>query len=232
MEGVRFPLGSALGLWSSFKRPCRPPDEGPRGAGPASRPVPALSSGCRAISSRCIVNGLGKKACAPTSVSCTKHVVFQRLLLLLKVLHQGGYIFNMRQIIFDKLFPDGIARGCLPIHPPVEGIAHRFGGHVGGGGGPHQAVRLRVAVGAFRLKLARSVWVVFSWFASAAIAATASALVCLAIWRLGTLGLAGGLGVSAVVWFNVRRRADRHAKHVEDEAYERAHPEEFAPEDE
>ncbi|MCP4246110.1 MAG: inorganic phosphate transporter, partial [bacterium] len=82
------------------------------------------------------------------------------------------------------------------------------------------------------LKLARSVWVVFSWFASAAIAATASGLVCAAVWRLGTIGLAGGLGVSAVVWFRVRRRADRHAKHVEDEAYERAHPEEFAPEEE
>jgi len=82
------------------------------------------------------------------------------------------------------------------------------------------------------LKLARSIWVVFSWFASAAIAATASALVCLLVIRLGTIGIVGGLVADIAVWLYIRRRADIQAGRVAEEAYERAHPEEFAREDE
>ena len=82
------------------------------------------------------------------------------------------------------------------------------------------------------LKLARSVWVVFSWFVSAAIAATASALVCLAVLHLDTWGLVGGLAVNVLVRSYLKRRADVQARRVKEEAYERAHPEEFAPEEE
>ena len=82
------------------------------------------------------------------------------------------------------------------------------------------------------LKLARSIWVVFSWFASAAIASTASAVLCLALVHLGTPGIAGGLVASVAIWVHIKRRADVQAKRVQEEAYERAHPEEFAPEDE
>ena len=82
------------------------------------------------------------------------------------------------------------------------------------------------------LKLARSIWVVFSWFASAVIASTASAVLCLALVHLGTPAIAGGLVASVAIWVHIKRRADVQAKRVQEEAYERAHPEEFAPEDE
>ncbi|HUU83294.1 MAG TPA: inorganic phosphate transporter [Phycisphaerae bacterium] len=82
------------------------------------------------------------------------------------------------------------------------------------------------------LKLARSIWVAFSWFASAAIAATAAALVCLAVVHLGTAGIIIALAANATVRIYLQRRADAQHKRVEDEAYERAHPDEFALEDE
>jgi hypothetical protein len=82
------------------------------------------------------------------------------------------------------------------------------------------------------LKLARSIWVIFSWFASAAIAATASAVVCLAIVHLETLGIVLCLAANLLVRVYLKRRADVQHSRVEEEAYERAHPDEFALEDE
>jgi membrane protein implicated in regulation of membrane protease activity len=74
--------------------------------------------------------------------------------------------------------------------------------------------------------------VIFSWFASAAIAATASAVVCLAIVHLETLGIVLCLAANLLVRVYLKRRADVQHSRVEEEAYERAHPDEFALEDE
>ena len=82
------------------------------------------------------------------------------------------------------------------------------------------------------LKLARSIWVVFSWFASAAIATTAAAVVCLGLVHLKTWGIVVGLAANGLVRFYLKRRADVQEKRVREEAYERAHPEEFAFEEE
>ncbi len=78
------------------------------------------------------------------------------------------------------------------------------------------------------LKLARSIWVVLSWFASAAIASLASGAVCLAILNLKTPGIFLCLAANVAVRIHLKRRADAQQKRVEEEAYERAHADEFA----
>ncbi len=82
------------------------------------------------------------------------------------------------------------------------------------------------------LKLARALWVVASWFLSAIIAAAACFLVTTAVTRLEVLGIVLCLGVNLLVRRTLKQRADRQAKRVKEEAYERAHPEEFALEQE
>ena len=82
------------------------------------------------------------------------------------------------------------------------------------------------------LKLGRSIWVVSSWFASAAIAMTAAAAVCLALIHLKTWGIVVGLAANGLVRFYLKRRADVLQRRVDEEAYERAHPEEFVFEEE
>ncbi len=88
------------------------------------------------------------------------------------------------------------------------------------------------------LKVGRGIWVVTSWFLSAAIAVTATFLVATVIFRLETSFGLGIVGIVGCIAFNflvrriVKRRADDLTTLVEDEAYERAHPEEFALEQE
>lgn len=78
------------------------------------------------------------------------------------------------------------------------------------------------------LKLGRAIWVVTSWGLSAMIAAVSAFLVALAVFRLEVIGMVLCLGLNLIVRRIMKKRADVQAQRVEDEAYERAHPEEFA----
>ncbi len=82
------------------------------------------------------------------------------------------------------------------------------------------------------LKLGRAIWVVTSWFLSAAIAAAATALVARAILHLEAVGIVACILINLGVRRYLKRRADAQEKRVEEEAYERIHPEEFALEQE
>ena len=77
------------------------------------------------------------------------------------------------------------------------------------------------------LKLARAIWVITSWILSALIAAGSAFLVA-KIVRTGVWGIIGCLAVNLTIRHFLKRRADAQAHRVEEEAYERAHPEEFA----
>ena len=88
------------------------------------------------------------------------------------------------------------------------------------------------------LKLGRAIWVVTRWCLSAAIATTATFLIAWLIvsleaaFGLGTAGIVGCVALNFLVRRVVKRRADDQTARIEDEAYERAHPEEFALEQE
>ena len=82
------------------------------------------------------------------------------------------------------------------------------------------------------LKLGRSIWVIFSWFAAAFIAAASAGLVCLALFQFGVIGILITMAVNLYVRLIVRRRADAQEERVRLEAEERLHPEDFALEDE
>lgn len=82
------------------------------------------------------------------------------------------------------------------------------------------------------LKLGRAIWVVLSWFLSALIAAGATACVAWLLLHLEVIGIVLCLTVNLVVRAYVKRRGDAQAKRVQEEAYERVHPEEFALEQE
>ncbi|MCZ6816398.1 MAG: inorganic phosphate transporter [Planctomycetota bacterium] len=78
------------------------------------------------------------------------------------------------------------------------------------------------------LKLGRSIWVVFSWFAAAGIAVVAAAAVCQMVFRLGIVGILIGLALSAATYRIVKRRADAQEDRVRREAEERMNPDDFA----
>jgi phosphate/sulfate permease len=82
------------------------------------------------------------------------------------------------------------------------------------------------------LKLGRSIWVVFSWFAAAVMASVGGGLVCLAVYYFGVWGMAACLAVNLLIRGYVKRRSDTQEIRVREEARERMHPEEFALEDE
>ena len=82
------------------------------------------------------------------------------------------------------------------------------------------------------LKLARAIWVVSSWGISAFIAAAAAFLVATVVLHLGIVGMGLCLVANLCVRRLLKRRADRQAQRVEEEAYERIHPEAFALEEE
>ena len=81
------------------------------------------------------------------------------------------------------------------------------------------------------LKLGRAIWVVSSWVISALIAVVATFFVAIVVYRFETTGLIACVLVNLLIRSRLKKRADRLALLVEDEAYERAHPEEFALED-
>ncbi len=87
------------------------------------------------------------------------------------------------------------------------------------------------------LKLGRSIWVVFSWFAAAVIATLAAGIACLTIYHMYLWG-AGVTGMVVCVLANltlrriVKRRADAQEVRVRQEAEERMFPDDFSTEDE
>lgn len=78
------------------------------------------------------------------------------------------------------------------------------------------------------LKLARTLWVVFSWFASALIAAVCAGLVCLAIYHLQIYGVVGALAVNLAIRTILKKRGDAQEQRVRQAAHERMHPERYA----
>ena len=82
------------------------------------------------------------------------------------------------------------------------------------------------------LKLARTVWVIFSWFASAAIAAVMAGLICRVVFHAGVAGIVIGVAANLAVRFYMGRRADRQEERVRLQARERRNPELFVDENE
>jgi phosphate/sulfate permease len=82
------------------------------------------------------------------------------------------------------------------------------------------------------LKLARTIWVMFSWVAASVIAAVSAGLVCLLVYHAGPLGIAIGIGGNLAVRRILKRRADAQELRVREAARERKYPELYAEEDE
>jgi len=82
------------------------------------------------------------------------------------------------------------------------------------------------------LKMGRAIWVVTSWMVSALIAAAATYCVATVVNKLAIIGIVTCIAVNLIVRQALKRRADRQLQRVEEEAYERAHPDEFALEQE
>ncbi len=78
------------------------------------------------------------------------------------------------------------------------------------------------------LKLARTIWVVFSWFASAAIAAMGAGIVSRIVFHLGLAGLIICLLINMFVRFILKRRADVQDERTRQLAKERMYPERYA----
>ena len=71
------------------------------------------------------------------------------------------------------------------------------------------------------LKVGRTIWVVSSWFISAALALVASGAVAYIIYHLGVLGLAIGVGANLAVRLWAKRSADHQDRRVHEEARQR-----------
>ncbi|HPF40501.1 MAG TPA: inorganic phosphate transporter [Phycisphaerae bacterium] len=82
------------------------------------------------------------------------------------------------------------------------------------------------------LKMARFIWVVFSWFMAAVIAAVMAGFVALLIYQAGVFGMVLCIGANLVIRRTIKRRSDAQEERVKREAAERRHPEEYALEDE
>lgn len=77
------------------------------------------------------------------------------------------------------------------------------------------------------LKLARTIWVVFSWFAAAMIAALATGIICRAFYHLGLGGIIGGLVLNLLLRRVLKKRGDAQEERIHEQARERMYPEEF-----
>ncbi|OWY73314.1 hypothetical protein B7486_02935 [cyanobacterium TDX16] len=82
------------------------------------------------------------------------------------------------------------------------------------------------------LKLGRSIWVVFSWFAAGLIAMIAAGIVSIAVFYLGVIGMAACIALNLFIRNYVKRRSDAQEERVRMEARERMHPEEYSLEEE
>lgn len=81
------------------------------------------------------------------------------------------------------------------------------------------------------LKLARTIWVVFSWFSAALIAALLAFLVCKLISVTGVVGIVVAIATNFGVRIVLKRRGDRQEQRSQDAARERLNPEDFAGEE-
>jgi phosphate/sulfate permease len=82
------------------------------------------------------------------------------------------------------------------------------------------------------LKLARTIWVVFSWFAAAAIATVCAGAVCLAVYHAGIIGIVVGVAVNLTIRQVLKKRADAQELRVREATRDRKYPELYAEEDE
>jgi len=80
------------------------------------------------------------------------------------------------------------------------------------------------------LKLARTMWVMFSWVAAIVIASVAAGLACLLVYHQGVVGIGLGIGANLLIRRVFKRRADAQEKRVREAARERSHPERYAEE--
>jgi hypothetical protein len=80
------------------------------------------------------------------------------------------------------------------------------------------------------LKLARAIWVMFSWFAAAAIAAVCAGGVALLVHWAGVVGIVLGIGCNLLIRTFLKRRADAQEARVRQAARERRYPELYAEE--
>lgn len=81
------------------------------------------------------------------------------------------------------------------------------------------------------LKIARSIWVVFSWFFAALVAATFTAVVCVIVHYAGVIGLVAVLGINLALRKEFKRRGDEQSSRTREEMLERAYPERYATEE-
>ena len=82
------------------------------------------------------------------------------------------------------------------------------------------------------LKLGRFIWVVFSWFMAAVVAAVVAGLIAILIYELGVVGMLICLGLNLLMRRVIKLRSDAQEARVKQAADERRHPEEYALEDE
>ena len=80
------------------------------------------------------------------------------------------------------------------------------------------------------LKLARTIWVVFSWFVAAIIAAICAGVVCLLVYRAGVVGITVAIGGNLAIRRVLKKRADAQEQRVREATHERKHPERYAEE--
>jgi len=78
------------------------------------------------------------------------------------------------------------------------------------------------------LKIARTIWVVFSWFISVIIAAMAAAAVCWTIHHLAFLGIILSMSVNIVIRHFLKKKADSLDARTQEAAHERIYPERYA----
>lgn len=71
------------------------------------------------------------------------------------------------------------------------------------------------------VKTARMIWVVFSWFAAAVIAACAAGVVCWIVYKTKVFGIVLGVGANLTVRWYLAKRADEQERRTEEEAKER-----------
>ena len=78
------------------------------------------------------------------------------------------------------------------------------------------------------LKLGRTIWVIFSWFASAVIAAVAAGLVAITVFHFGVAGMLIGVSANITLRYYLKKRGDAQERRVQEQARERMYPEQYA----
>ena len=75
------------------------------------------------------------------------------------------------------------------------------------------------------LKFARTIWVIFSWFAAGVIAVGAGALVCKTVDTLNVAGIAISVAANLTLRHVLKKRGDAQDKRIREQAYDRMYPE-------